>query len=180
MRRISTLLIVTFNVCLALSLGAQTQDLKRIPLDDASLLGLKLETDTSIKVEGKASVRITTAGPATVCLERIEGLNVEDAALIFKSKVKADLQGEAFLEMWVQVAGKPYFSRGLDNTLQGKSEWKELHTAFFARKGQKIEKVWLDIVITGQGTVWVDDAKLSQGPLAGTSTAPLGGTRHDS
>jgi len=33
------------------------------------------------------------------------------------------------------------------------------------KKGQKPELVKLNLVITGKGTVWIDDIKLIRGPL---------------
>jgi len=153
------------GIGLMLATPVWPQELKKISLDNASDLGLKIETDAAVKVEGKGSVKITTACPVTVCLAPVGGLDVEDAALIFKAKVKTDIQGEAFLEMWVQVGGKQYFSKGMNDPVKGQSEWKAIQTLFFLQKGQRPEKAWLNIVINGQGTVWVDEASLSKAPL---------------
>jgi len=62
--------------------------------------------------------------------------------------------------MWCQVAGKQYFSRGLDSVVSGSSGWTTLETPFLLAAGQTVEKVILNIVVNGKGTVWVDDVTL--------------------
>jgi hypothetical protein len=143
------------------------QELKRISLDDASAIGLQVQTDSTVKAEGKASTRIATKWPTTVCLAEVSGPDIENAMLVYKAKVKSDLQGQgtAFLEMWAHVGGGQYFSRGMNDTVQGKSDWKVIQTPFMFQKGQKPTKVTLNIVINGPGTVWVDDIVLSKEPL---------------
>jgi len=141
------------------------QELKKVSLDDATSIGLKIQSDATIKVEGKSSLKITTMWPTTVCLGEVSGLDIENAKLIYKAQLKTDLQGSAYLEMWVRVDGGQYFSRGLNDQVQGKSEWKAIQTPFMFNKGQKPDKVTLNVVINGTGTVWVDDIVLSKESL---------------
>jgi len=152
-------------VALLVQTSAQAQELKKLSLDDASSIGLTIQTDASVKTEGKASVKIMTAWPTIVCLGEVTGLAVEDAKLVFKAKVKTALEGDAFLEMWVHVGGGQYFSKGMNDPAKGKSDWKTIQTPFMFQKGQKPDKVTLNIVINGKGTVWVDDIVLSKEPL---------------
>ncbi len=146
-------------------MAASAEDLKKLNLDDASSLGLKIQTDSQVKVEGSGSIRVTTAWPTVVCLAEVKGLDVENAKLVYRAKVKTTLEGEAFLEMWAHVGGGQYFSRGMNDTAKGKSEWKSIQTPFLFQKGQKPEKVTLNLVINGKGTVWIDDVVLSKEPL---------------
>jgi len=159
------MLLLSLVVLLLIGGPALAQDLKRISLDDASAMGLQIQCDSAVKAEGKASIKITTKWPTTVCLAEVNGPEVEDAKLIYKAKVKSDLQGTAFLEMWAHVGGGQYFSKGMNDPIQGKSDWKTIQTPFMFQKGQKPAKVTLNIVINGTGTVWVDDIVLSKGPL---------------
>lgn len=162
-----TLLLVTGGAAvflLALT-PARTQELKRLSLDDVSSLGLTIQTDTTVKVEGKASVKITTAWPTTSCLGEVSGLDIENATLVFKAKVKTELEGNAFLEMWVAFGDKQFFSKGMNDPAAGKSDWKTIQTPFLLEKGRKPDKITLNIVINGKGTVWVDDIVLSKEPL---------------
>jgi len=161
MKRILTAALMVLMVSSSLF----AEDLKKISLDDASTLGTRIETDTKVKVEGKGSIKITTAWPTVVCLGEVKGLNIENAKLVYKAKVKADLKGTAFLEMWCHVDGGQYFSRGMNSTAGGQEEWKQIETPFFLQAGQKPEKVTLNLVVNGTGTVWVDDIVLSKEPL---------------
>jgi len=144
---------------------ASAQELKRISLDDASTIGLQVQSDSAVKAEGKASIKITTKWPTTVCLAEVNGPDIENAKLVYKAKIKSELQGTAFLEMWAHVGGGQYFSKGMNDPVQGKSDWKTIQTPFMFQKGQKPTKVTLNIVINGPGTVWVDDIVLSKEPL---------------
>lgn len=160
--------IVAVSVALALApcYVVDAKDLKKMSLDEASSIGLKINTDTRIKAEGKGSVRVTTLWPTTVCLGQIDDLNVENAKLLFKARVKTELtEGEAFLEMWAYVGGGRYFSRGINDAVRSKTDWKIIQTPFILQKGQKAEKVTLNLVVNGKGTVWIDDVVLSKEPL---------------
>ena len=159
-----TLWVILSAVLLA-GTPALAQELKRLSLDDVSAIGLQIQSDAVVKVEGKASVKITTRWPTTVSLGEVAGLDVENAKLVYRAKVRSELEGTAYLELWVHVAGGKYFSRGLNDAIQGKSEWKSIQTPFVFQKGQKPSKVTLNLVIDGIGTVWVDDIVLSKEPL---------------
>jgi hypothetical protein len=139
--------------------------LKKLSLDDASSIGMKIQTDSVIKVEGKGSVKITTLWPTIVCLGEVTGLNIENATLIYTARVKSDLEGAAYLEMWAHVGGGNYFSKGMNDPIRGKSDWKTIQTPFIFQKGQRPDKLTLNVIINGKGTLWIDDIVLSQEPL---------------
>ena len=92
-------------------------------------------------------------------------MDVENARLLYTAKVKSNLEGLAFLEMWVHVGDGQYFSRGMKNPIRGKSDWMSLQTPFMFQKGQNPDLVILNLVVNGKGTVWVDDVILSKAPL---------------
>jgi hypothetical protein len=160
MSRMLTISITLALVLLATSAGAQ--ELKKLNLDDASLIGTTIQTDSQVKAEGKGSVKITTKWPTTICLGEVSGLDVENATLIYRAKVKSDLDGTAYLEMWAHVGGGQFFSRGMNDVVSQKTDWKTIQTPFMFQKGQKPEKVTLNLIINGKGTVWVDDVVLSK------------------
>jgi len=161
--------IIAAAIALALSiqiLPANGQELKRLPLDSASSLGTTVSTDTVIKKEGTGSIKIATQGPANICLGVVQPLNIENARLVYQARVKSEnLEGAAFLEMWCEVGGGRYFSRGMDSTVAGTMDWQILQTPFFLQPGQEVNRVTLHIVINGKGTVWVDDVVLFKEPL---------------
>src|SRR4030042_303528 len=147
---------------LALVAGStHAEELKKLNLDDATAIGTIIQTDTQVKAEGKGSIRITTQWPTTICLGEVTGLDVENAKLVYKAKVKSDLDGTAYLEMWVHVDKGQYFSRGMNDVVSKKTDWKIIQTPFLFQKGQRPDKVTLNLVINGKGTVWIDDIVLS-------------------
>jgi hypothetical protein len=152
---------VLFISLLLLNTPVQGEELNRLALDDASSLGTTVSTDVTVKQEGNGSIRISTVWPTTICLGEVQELNVENAQIIYRAKVKSEkLQGTAFLEMWCHVSGGQYFSRGVNSVVSGTMEWRILQTPFFLQPGQRAKKVTLNIVINGKGTVWVDDVHL--------------------
>ena len=159
------------NILIAILMGlficssALAEDLKKLSLDDMATLGLKIENDASVKKEGNGSIKISTLWPTTVCLGEVTGLDIEKARLIYKADVKSHLDGSALLEMWVHLGGGQYFSRSLNSTVTGNSDWKSIQTPFMLQKGQKPDRVTLNLVINGKGTVWIDNIVLSKEPL---------------
>ena len=87
-------------------------------------------------------------------LGEVSGVNIESAKLVYKAKVKSSLKGTAYLEMWAHVAGGQDFSRGMNDVVKNTSDWKSIQTPFLFQKGQKPDKVTLNIVINGAGSVW--------------------------
>jgi hypothetical protein len=159
------LTLLIFSLLVLVASSAYPEDLKKLNLDDASAIGTTIQTDTQVKAEGKSSIKITTQWPTTICLGEVTGLDIEGAKLVYKAKVKSDLEGTAFLEMWAHVGGGQYFLRGMNNVVKQKTDWKIIQTPFLFQKGQRPDKVTLNLVINGKGTVWIDDILLSKEPL---------------
>jgi len=157
--------LIIFAVLALVASSTWAGDLKKLNLDDASVIGTTIQTDTQVKAEGKSSIKITTQWPTTICLGEVKGLDIEGAKLVYKAKVKSDLEGTAFLEMWAHVGGGQYFSKGMNDVVKQKTDWKIIQTPFLFQKGQKPDKVTLNVVINGKGTVWIDDIVLSKEPL---------------
>jgi hypothetical protein len=61
--------------------------------------------------------------------------------------------------------GREAFSRDLQSPLSGSNEWSTEETLFFLQAGQRPDNVKLKLVVDGQGTVWIDDIRLTSGPL---------------
>lgn len=154
-----------FAILALIASQANAFDLKKLNCDDTAEITPKIQSDSKIKVEGESSIKITTQWPTTVCLGAVAGLDIDNVKLIYRAKVKSNLDGNAFLEMWVQVGGKQYFSRNLNSPLKGTVDWKTIQTPFILHKGHKPEKVTLNLVINGKGTVWIDDIVLAKNAL---------------
>ena len=159
--------VIVVAVLALATVTGRAEELKKLSLDDASSASPKIEVDAKVKVEGASSLKITTQWPATVCLGEVAGPDVENAKLVYSAKVKTELEGAgtAFLELWAHVGVGQFFSKGVNDAVSQKSDWKTVQTPFMFQKGQKPEKVTLNLVVNGKGTVWIDDIVLSKEPL---------------
>jgi hypothetical protein len=136
--------------------------IKQLPLDNAAELGTVIELDESIP----GALKIRSLWPTTICLGEVSSLDIDEARLLYRARVKAQLsEGMAYLEMWCHVNGADYFSRGKNLPAKGVTDWKTLETPFFLKRGEKTDKVVLNLVIEGKGTVWVEDVTLVRMPL---------------
>jgi hypothetical protein len=126
-----------------------------------------VEIDKNISSDGKGSLRITASEPAVVRLFEVRDLPIEEARLIYQAKVRTEgVEGQVYLEMWCHFPGQgEFFSRGLQNTLTGTSDWATMETPFFLKKGEKPDYIKLNVVINGKGTAWIDDIRLVKGQL---------------
>jgi len=112
------------------------------------------------------ALRVDATGPVTIALAEVPLGSAENVVLSYGAKLRSqDLQGQAFLEMWCVVPGLgEFFSRGLDQPLTGTTDWVSRQTPFILEAGQRASLAKLNLVVTGQGTVWIDDLSLSQTP----------------
>ncbi len=87
--------------------------------------------------------------------------------LIYRARMRSEgLRGKAYLEMWCVFPGQgEFFSRALQSPLSGTNDWTSQETPFFLKKGQDPSRVKLNLVIEGEGTVWLDQVVLAKAPL---------------
>jgi hypothetical protein len=144
-------------------------ELKHFALD--GLDGVRAATgvhfDPHVSADGKGSVRIDASSEMTVPLFEVADVSLDNATLIYQASLQSqNLDGRAFLEMWVRIPGKgEFFSRGLDRPLTGTMSWMTAATPFFLQSGQKPDLIRLNLVVQGKGRVWIDDIRLMRAPL---------------
>jgi hypothetical protein len=149
---------------------AQVVELKSFPVDNMEgiITQSGVQIDKRVSSDGKGSLQVTVSEPTVIRLYEVRDLNIENASLIYQAKVRTEgVEGQAYLEMWCHFPGKgEFFSRGLNNTLSGTNQWVTMETPFFLRKGESPDYVRLNLVINGEGTVWIDDIRLLKGQPA--------------
>lgn len=144
-------------------------ELQHFPLDN--LKGLISRSDVRINPEisadGNGSLQITAAGPTTIRLFELGDLDIENASLIYRARVRTEnMEGRVYLEMLCHFPGKgEFFSRDLQTPITGTTEWATEETPFFLQKGENPDNVKLNLVIEGAGTAWIDDIHVLKGPL---------------
>jgi hypothetical protein len=155
-------------LCGCLTGQVAVAELKSFPTDaiDGAITRTDVAIDKDVSSTGKGSVKMTASEPRTVKLFETGPIDVDNARLIYKAKLRTEsVKGQAYLEMWCSFPGKgEFFSRGLQSPLTGTNEWTTVETPFFLKSGEKPDNVKLNVVINGTGTVWIDDVKLLKGP----------------
>jgi hypothetical protein len=119
-------------------------------------------------VAAEGGWRIERSQGGSVQLFEVPDPGVDYATLTYRARMKAeDVQGKAYLEMWVRVPGRgEFFSRGLAQPLHGSSGWASYEIPFFLDEhGLRPDLVKLNVGFEGGGTVWVKDVELLQTPL---------------
>ncbi|MBN2594109.1 MAG: hypothetical protein JXA81_11425 [Sedimentisphaerales bacterium] len=149
-----------------LSNMAEVSELKSYPLDDMEGLITRsgVRIDKLISNDGNGSLRIDINKSANIHLFETGDIDVENARLFYQAKLRTEkVQGEVYLEMWCHFPGKgEFFSKGFSQvkSLTGTKEWITEEIAFLLRKGENPDNVKLNLVINGNGTVWIDDIRL--------------------
>ena len=126
----------------------------------AEMLGTQIVSEQTDK---GSSVKIQAKGLTTVNLTQVDvkARNLNDTVLKYSAELKAsDLKGQAYLEMLVHFDDQAYFSRSLQTPLEGTTDWKMVETPFVLKDGKVPDKVTLNLVINGTGTVWVRSVHL--------------------
>jgi len=168
---LKTALVCAFASCITASCSRPPKIVSELAQFDLnSLEGVitrsDVAVDSTVSNDGTASLKITAPGPMTVRLFELGDLDVENAKLVYRAMLRSrKLSGKAYLEMWVHFKdGGEYFSRGLDRTISGTTNWMTMEIMFILEKGQNPDNVKLNLVIDGKGTVWIDDIEILKGP----------------
>ncbi|MCE5253128.1 MAG: hypothetical protein LLG45_02790 [Actinomycetia bacterium] len=120
----------------------------------------------SIEVEGEGWV-IDARASQVVRLFEIAPADSERCLLTYRATMKSrDLTGRAFLEMWCRLPGKgEFFSRGLNQTVQGTTDWASYQIPFRLKKDQRPDLIKLNLVVEGYGKIWIKNPELLKTPL---------------
>lgn len=141
-------------------------ELTHFPIHDLNGITTQsgIELDKAVSSDGNGSIRIESIGPVVIQLYNINDIRIEDARLVYESKIKSEgLSGQAYLEMWCVFKDKgEFFSRGFDSVIAGTTDWKTIKTFFLLRKSEMPDQIKLNVVVNGVGKVWIDDIHLSK------------------
>ena len=104
----------------------------------------------------------------TVRLFEVQDPQVEQCLIAYKAMLKTEgLAGRAFLEMWCRLPERgEFFSKGLDQAVQGTTDWASYQIPFYLKKEQRPDLIKLNLVIEGTGKVWIKDVQLLKTPLS--------------
>jgi hypothetical protein len=103
----------------------------------------------------------------TIRLFEIQDPQVEQCLLTYRAKMKTDaLAGGAFLEMWCRLPGRgEFFSKGLQQKASGTTDWASYEIPFSLKKGQRPDLIKLNLVVGGEGKVWLKELQVLKTPI---------------
>jgi hypothetical protein len=118
-----------------------------------------------IVVEGEGWL-VDAREARTVRLFEVVLPETERSLLTYRATMKSEnLQGRAFLEMWCRLpGGGEFFSKGVNQPLEGTTDWASFEVVFRLRKGQSPDLIKLNLVVQGQGMIWMKDVELLKTP----------------
>lgn len=171
-RKLLPLLVLALLFCAPASFAADPneKDILKDPMWSGLIaperLGLKLESELK-----DSAVRVETGWPVTVNLTTVDAskMHLDQTTITFSADLKggADFTGNAVLEMWLHVPGGMggnFHRQNIDRPLHGKSPWSRYQTSFTLTQGQVPDKIYLNLVLNGKGTVWFRNVQLTHSP----------------
>jgi hypothetical protein len=134
-------------------------DLGFFPCNDLSQVRTLVTVDKSVTEDGNGSLKVEAVQNAQITVADQKHLDVQKGETLWCIlKVRCEgVANRAYLEMWCEVAeGKRAFSKGLDQAMQGRSEWREIRLSMMVNGDFTVNRALVNVVIEGPGTVWVD------------------------
>jgi hypothetical protein len=103
----------------------------------------------------------------TIPLFEAGAIKSDNVKLLLTYKVKTDNMSEpTFLQLKLHFPVKgDVVSDEPDDVVSGTKDWSDQKVVYKLKKGQLPDDVFINLVIQGQGTVWIDDVKLVAKPL---------------
>ncbi|MEM9658203.1 MAG: hypothetical protein AAF961_07570, partial [Planctomycetota bacterium] len=125
-------------------------------------------------VAGAAAWRINAADSRTVRMFALNPPVLEDCVLTYRVRMATDnVEGRVFLEMRCRFSDQEaVLSRGFHHAVSGSNDWDVYETPLLLRQGQIPEKIELNLVIEGGGTVRISAAELIATPARGAESNP--------
>lgn len=155
--------------CAEKSVERKESVMRHYPLDsvDDIITRSSVSLDTEITSDGNGSIRIDAGGPAIVRLFEMGDIDIENAQLIYRAKLRTEnVEGRVYLEMYCRLPGMgEFFSRGLESPLSGTNDWVTEQIPFYFKPQMNPDNVKLNLMIDGTGTVWIDDITIIRAPL---------------
>ncbi len=127
---------------------------------------VSVRLETGAGASGGTAIRVTSnvTGIVSVPLVEVPLEEVDDATLWYAAKLRGEgLGAPAYLELWCEFPERGrFFSRALDQSVTGDTDWRTAATPFLLKKGQFASAAYLGVRLEGNGTVWLDDLRLSE------------------
>ena len=132
-----------------------------------------VEIDSNISTDGEGSLLVNSNDTITVELFELDQEDFGNKRLTYKAIMRSenlvatkDSRGIAYIELLAKFPdGEDLISRGPRVPISGTSDWTFANTVLYIDKAGSPQSVKLNLVVEGEGKVWIDDIKLEVIPL---------------
>ncbi len=129
--------------------------------------------DREISSDGNGSLMISTKEPVTAELFDLDNIDFGNKRLTYKAQMRSDnliatqdMRGISYIELIAEFPdGEELISRGPRVPISGTTEWRPAETILYLDKGTAPKRVKLNLIVEGEGTVWLDNVVLEAIPL---------------
>ncbi|MFA9407531.1 MAG: hypothetical protein ACERKJ_01690 [Candidatus Dadabacteria bacterium] len=129
--------------------------------------------DTEITTDNNGSLLINTDKAIKIELFEIDKEDFKNKRLTYKAQIRSedltgteDLRGISYIELIASFPDEEeLISRGPRVPVSGTTDWRPAETVLYIDKGNAPEYVKLNLIVEGQGKVWLDAVKLEAIPL---------------
>lgn len=163
------IVISIMTLTVGCSRSPKTKIIVDYPLDNMAnvISSNNIVFDKDISSDGKGSLKIEASSPVTISLLNVTNLNLDNVRLTYSARVRTQkVIGQVYLEMYSYASGFPTLeSRGQATLQSGTDGWKDQETTLDLLGPVKPDSIMLSLAFNGTGTAWIDDIKLTSGPL---------------
>jgi len=129
--------------------------------------------DREITADDNGSLVVNANKPIIVELFEPDGKDFKNKRLTYKAQMRSenliaadDMRGISYIELIAKFPnGEDLISRGPRVPISGTTDWRTAETVLYIDKGHTPENVKLNLIVEGQGKVWLDAVKLEAIPL---------------
>ncbi len=153
---------------------AQEKEIE-LPISNTSeiITQTNVEIDTETSVDDTGSLLINASKPLTVELFELDQEDFGNKRLTYRAQIRSenliaseDSRGISYLELLAKFPdGQELVSRGPRVPISGTTDWRGAETVLYIDKGDSPQSVKLNLIVEGQGKVWLDNVKLEAIPL---------------
>ncbi len=127
-----------------------------------------VEIDPNTSTDGEGSLLVNSKEALTVELFELDQQEFGNKRLTYKAKMRSedlvatkDSRGIAYIELLVKFPdGEELISRGPRVPISGTTDWSFANTVLYIDKAGSPKSVNLNLVVEGEGKVWIDDIRL--------------------
>ncbi len=178
-------LVLTLLIALSGSCVAETV-LGVFPVDGMEEVNVALPEDQGVQVsytaEGSAdgggalTIHYTGTEARDVMLFEVPLAGVKATRFSYEASLSSTSgPGRACIAMWCTVAGRDYFSRALNQMLEGGTAWRRCNTPFVLQQGKAATRARLGVRFeSGPATVRIDNVRFVEGATSRPGGSVLG------